>query len=108
MIIRSTFFPLIVLLMAFTPDALPGGGADSHAEVKLCVSDSSDLGDSAAWAVRAITQYADGLHQAAVTTVDACLNIQAPEAGHSQKAMLDAGEKCPRTGQGSKKTEAKI
>ena len=108
MTIRSTYVLLIVFLMAFTADALADEGAESNPEVNPCVSDSSDLGDSANWAVRAITQYADGQHQAAVTTVDACFDIWAPEAGQSQKAMFDAGEKCPRTGRVSKKTKAKI
>ena len=108
MTIRFAFFLLIVILLAFTADALADKGAESNPDVNPCVSDSPDLGDSAAWAVRAITQYADGQHQAAVTTVDACFDIWAPEAGQSQKAMFDAGEKCPRTGRVSKKTKAKI
>ena len=89
---RSTFFLLIFFLMALTADALADDGTASNAEVDPCVSDSSDLGDSAAWAVRAITQYPDGQHQAAVTTVAACFDIWAPEAGQSQKAMSEAGE----------------
>ena len=108
MTIRSTFFLLIFFLMALTADALADDATASNADIDPCVSDSSDLGDSAAWAVRAITQYADGQHQAAVTTVDACFDIWAPEAGQSQKAMFDAGEKCPRTGRVSKKTKANI
>ena len=108
MTIRFAFFLLIVIFLAFTADALADKGAESNPDVNPCVSDSPDLGDSAAWAVRAITQYADGQHQAAATTVDACFDIWAPEAGQSQKAMFDAGEKCPRTGRVSKKTKAKI
>ena len=86
MTIRSMFFLLIFFLMALTADALADEGAESNPEVNPCVSDSSDLGDSAAWAVRAITQYADGQHQAAVTTVDACFDIWAPEAGQVTKS----------------------
>ena len=108
MTIRSTFFLLIFFLMALTADSLADDATASNADIDPCVSDSSDLGDSAAWAVRAITQYADGQHQAAVTTVDACFDIWAPEAGQSQKAMFEAGGKCPRTGRVSKKTKAKI
>ena len=56
MTIRSTFFLLIFFLMALTADALADDATASNADIDPCVSDSSDLGDSAAWAVRAITQ----------------------------------------------------
>ena len=73
-----------------------------------CISRDPNLSDSAFWATSAVELFSKKQFAEAVATVDACFVQWGPAGGHQQKALHDEGQKCPRTGQVSKKQKLKI
>lgn len=86
-------------------------GNDSLVEISSknpCLSNDLMMGDSAAWAVESVNQFAQNEFLDAIETVNACFDQWGPKAGQKQKVIHRKGNSCPPVGKVSNRKKRRI
>jgi len=103
----KNWFSFLLLSIFISPLAMAENISDSES-VNPCVSADENIGDSAFWASTAVQYFANQEYEMAISTVDACFDLWAPDAGHQQKKMNNKGQACPPVGKVKARTKRKI
>lgn len=104
-----TFALISMTTAALSLDAATAQESAGDVEpTNYCISANPALGDTAYWAVTAVELFAEEKYADAVAVVDACFGLWGAAGGQKQKALYDAGAKCPGVGAVSMRDKRKI